>query len=86
MQTSALFNTKNFGLFEIYGVSAQTRELSQCGQGGRFFAILCEYPLWTTPYIELKPVEFSFKKKKLILGSCVQNKSILYSKSLHSKM
>jgi len=39
MRTSALFGTKNFGFFEIYGVSAGTREvepvLTFCGQGGR---------------------------------------------------
>jgi len=34
MRTSALFDAKNFGFFEIYGVSARTRGkgLSQCGQ------------------------------------------------------
>jgi len=31
MQTSALFGAKNFGCFEIYGMSVQTRGLSQCG-------------------------------------------------------
>jgi len=31
MQKSALFDTKNSEFFQIYGVSAQTRELSQCG-------------------------------------------------------
>jgi len=41
MLTSALFITKNF---EIYGVSARTRE-----GGGQFFAILCGRLLWTAP-------------------------------------
>jgi len=33
MQTSAYFSAKNFGFFEIYGVSVRTRGrgLSQCG-------------------------------------------------------
>jgi len=33
MRTYALFGAKNFGFFEIYGVSARTRKegLSQCG-------------------------------------------------------
>jgi len=33
MRMSALFDAKNFGFFEIYGVSARTRGegLSQCG-------------------------------------------------------
>jgi len=40
MRTSALFGAKNFGFFEIFGVSARTRregvELVQtfCGHGG----------------------------------------------------
>jgi len=48
MRTSVFFGAKNFGIFEIYGVSARTREVQPvrifCGQGGRggqFFAILC---------------------------------------------
>jgi len=59
MRTSALLNAKNFGFFEIYGVSAQTRGsgLSQCGhfagKEGQFFAMLCGRLLWTalTTYI-----------------------------------
>jgi len=40
MRTSVLFGAKNFGLFEIYGVSARTRRervesvRTFCGQGG----------------------------------------------------
>jgi len=36
MRTSTLFKAKKIGLFEIYGMSARTREegLSQCGQEG----------------------------------------------------
>jgi len=55
MRTSALFGGKNFGIFEIYGMSARTRGLSQCGhfadkcEGDQFFAILCGRPLWTAP-------------------------------------
>jgi len=49
MRTSALFGAKNFGFFEIYGVSAGTKGeggLSQCGhfadkREGELFAILC---------------------------------------------
>jgi len=39
MRMSALFVQKNFKIFEIYGVSAQTREegLSQCGHAGSIF-------------------------------------------------
>jgi len=32
---SALFGAKNFEFFELDGVSARTRGLNQCGQGGR---------------------------------------------------
>jgi len=45
MRTSALFGAKNFGIFEIYGVSAGTRGVDPvrifCGQGGegQFFTI-----------------------------------------------
>jgi len=50
MRTSALFGTKNFRLFEIYGVSARTLKrgggLSQCenfaDEGGQVFVILCK--------------------------------------------
>jgi len=31
MRKSAIFGTKIIGFFEIYGVSARTRGLSQCG-------------------------------------------------------
>jgi len=34
MRMSAIFGAKKFEFFEIYAVSAQTRVLSQCGQGG----------------------------------------------------
>jgi len=56
MRTTALFDTKNFGFFEIYGVSTQTGGVKPvrtfCGQGGggQFFVILCGRPLWTAPY------------------------------------
>jgi len=54
MRTSALFGAKNFGFFEIYGVSARAGGLSQCGhfsdKGVNFFAILCGRPLWTAPF------------------------------------
>jgi len=50
MRTSAIFDAKNVGFFEIDGVSAWTRERGVepvgtfCGQGegGQFFAILCK--------------------------------------------
>jgi len=49
MRTSALFDAKNFGFFENYGLSARTKGegLSQCGhfaargKGSIFFTILC---------------------------------------------
>jgi len=49
MRTSAIFWGKRLGFFKIYGVSAWTSGLSQCGHfadkgeggGGQFFAILC---------------------------------------------
>jgi len=56
MRTSAIFGGKNFGFFEIYGVSAwKRREVVEpvrtfCGQeggGGQFFAILCGGLFWT---------------------------------------
>jgi len=48
---------KTWDIFEIYGVSARTREEGVepvrifCGQGGRgqFFAIFCGRLLWMTP-------------------------------------
>jgi len=45
MRMPALFDAKDTGFFEIYGVSAWTRR-------GRvnFFAILCGRILWTAPY------------------------------------
>jgi len=52
-----IFWCKNFGVFEIYGVSARTRGIepvrSFCEQGGRgqFLAILCGLLSWTTPYL-----------------------------------
>jgi len=50
MRMCALFGAKNFG-FEIYGVSARTRE-GQCehfaDKGGG--SILCGRLLWTAPY------------------------------------
>jgi len=55
MRTSTLFGAKIIVFFEIYGRSAWTRELRQCGLfadkggGGQFFAILCGRILWTTP-------------------------------------
>jgi len=57
MRTSALFSAKSIRFFEIYGVSARARRLSQCGHfadkegGGQFLAILCGRPLWTAPNV-----------------------------------
>jgi len=46
MRTSALFGAKNFGFFEIYGMSKRTR-----GEPIRtFFAILNGRLLWAAPY------------------------------------
>jgi len=53
MRTTALFGAKYYGFFEIYGVSARTRGLSQCGHfrtsRGKFSVILCRRLLWTAP-------------------------------------
>jgi len=52
MRTSALFGAKNFGFFEISGVSAWTRGLSHCGhfsdkrEESQLFVILCGRLLW----------------------------------------
>jgi len=55
MRTSALFGTKNFRFFEIYSVSARTREEGVEPERTRgrdqFFAILCGRLLWTAPYM-----------------------------------
>jgi len=46
MRTSALFGAKNFGFFEIYGVSSRIREVEPvrtfCGQGRRG-SIFCDF-------------------------------------------
>jgi len=62
MQTSILFDGKNIGFFEIYGVSTRTRGVEAVrtfyGQGGgvKFFAILCGL-LYGRPLSKiLKPV------------------------------
>jgi len=52
MRTSALFDAKNFGIFEIYGVSARTKggePVRTRGEGGSFFAILYGRFLCTGP-------------------------------------
>jgi len=60
MRTSADVGAKNFKFFEIYGMSARTRGVVQCGhfsdkgEGGQFFAILCGRLLWTAPYCFLQ--------------------------------
>jgi len=59
MQTSALFDVKNFGFFEIYDVSTWTMKfqpvrsadiLQTKGEGVNFSLILCGSLLWTAPY------------------------------------
>jgi len=58
MWTFALFYAKDFGFFEIYGVSARIRREGVgveslwifCRQGGSIFAIMCVGLLWTAPY------------------------------------
>jgi len=58
MLTSAFFGEKNFGFFEIYGESVQTRRFEPVrafwgqGEGVNFIAILCGRPLWTAPYVK----------------------------------
>jgi len=59
LRTSALFCVKNFGFYEIYGVTAWTRKVEPVrtffgkgGEGGsQFFSILCGRLLWTAPYL-----------------------------------
>jgi len=55
MQASALLGVKNFGFFDIYDVSAQTRGeevLSQCGQGERVsFSRFCAGVFFGRPFI-----------------------------------
>jgi len=54
----ALFRAKNFGIFEIYGVSAQTKgfqphepvlHVTDKGGEGQVFVILCGRLLWRAP-------------------------------------
>jgi len=52
MRTSTLFGAKNSGFFEIYCVSARTREEGVApeqtrGERWTIFANLCGRPLWT---------------------------------------
>jgi len=57
MRTSTLFDAKNSGFFEIYGVSARTRkeggrtsaEIFRTKERRHCFAILCWRRLWTAP-------------------------------------
>jgi len=54
MWTFILFSAKNYGFFEICGVSAWTRgiELLQTrGEEGQFFTILCRRLLWMAPNV-----------------------------------
>jgi len=53
MRTSAHFGAKIFGFLEIYGVSARTKAVSQCGQreGVVLFVILCGRLLFGRPLI-----------------------------------
>jgi len=70
MRTSALFDAKNFGIFETYSAPH--------GQEGRgqYFTILCRRSLWTVPllnlYVEIKLFQKPKKQqltKKLITVS-----------------
>jgi len=54
MRTSTVFGVKNCEFFKIYGVSARTRGLHQCGhfadRGVSFFSIFfCGRLLWSAP-------------------------------------
>jgi len=57
IRTSTLFGAKKLGFFEIYDMSAQTREgglasadiFRTRGKESQFFAILCRRLLWTDP-------------------------------------
>jgi len=57
MRTSALFVAKNLGFFELYGMSAGSRRLSQCGHfadkgEGLIFRDFVQTFLWTAPNYE----------------------------------
>jgi len=55
MRTSALFVAKNFGFFEIYGVSARTREVEPVraffGQEGVSFSRYCADVFYGRPLV-----------------------------------
>jgi len=59
MWTSALFDAKNIGFFEIYGLSARTRGLSQYGhfsdkwEGVSIFSRFCADVLYGRPLIRI---------------------------------
>jgi len=68
IRTSALF-WANIEFSEIYGVSARTKGLSQCGHftekvKGRFFAILCGCPLTNTKPCKMLLIYMEISKRK----------------------
>jgi len=66
MQTFALFGAKNFGFFEIDGMSAQRRGLKHCRrfsdkvEGRSLFVVLCGL-FYERP---LSKLHFAFKQTK----------------------
>jgi len=66
---SALFDAKNFGFFEIYGVRRDKRggvQPVRTRGRGQFFAILGGRPLWTAPN---KHTNQNCKMRKLLSSS-----------------
>jgi len=80
MRKSAFFGAKNFGFYEICGVSARTRGrgvLSQCGkEEGQFFVILCGRHLWTAPNYEIisNNVVFNVKLNSSLIYKLLQGR------------
>jgi len=77
MWTFALFVAKNFGFFEIYGMSVRTRgeEFKPVrtffGQGGvKLFEILCGRLLWTTPNLKLNATNYKISHALIDSSFC----------------
>jgi len=67
MRTSARFGTKNFGFFEIYGVSAWIREVEPVRTRGRSIFRDFVSLLWTASH------GFTYSLVKQFISSCEKN-------------
>jgi len=79
MRTSALFNAKVCGFFEIYGVSARAR----WERGGQFFAILCGRLLWRAHcFFDFLPLNLllnrSHQAEIIIVKRLIQGRNNVY--------